>query len=138
MDAKNIATCLAPTLLNMTKENTPTSSLLTPNSSSSPTSMSAAFFRDPTQMMSRQCNASVECLALMIDMPKKIFQIPSEAFSKSQLVKTDYFVPPTINELPSPFSLGTYLNERIDDMMKVNILVNFLEIDSDVKIRYML
>lgn len=118
MDARNIAICLAPTLLNMNnlKE---TQNYMSPTNS--PTGPPPTIIKDPTQLMTRQCNASLDCLTLMIEMPKKIFQIPTEAYTKCQFTKTDYSLSFTLNELLGSFSqsmLNIYLNDRIDEMIK--------------------
>ena len=126
MDSRNIAICLAPTLLNMNnlKETPSANSYISP--SSSPTGQPPSMYKDPTQIMTRQCNASLECLTLMIEMPKKIFQIPNEAYTKCQFTKTDYSVSLTLNELLGSYSqsmLNMYLNDRIDEMIKVIIFI---------------
>jgi len=83
-------------------------------------------YKDPTQIMTRQCNASLECLTFMIEMPKKIFQIPNEAYTKCQFTKTDYSVSLTLNEVLGSYSqsmLNMYLNDRIDEMIKVILII---------------
>ena len=126
MDARNISICLAPTLLNLNnlKENasnfnTPVSTATT-NIPTSPTSYFAN--NDQTQLMQRQCNASLDCLTLMIENPKKIFQISNESYAKCQFTKTDYSVPLTLNEQIGSYSssaLKIYLTDRIEEMVKV-------------------
>jgi deleted in liver cancer protein len=126
MDVRNIAICLAPTLLNMSsiKELTSSSgatSSFHSGANTSPTSPPSLLSKDPTQLMNRQCNASLDCLSLMIENPKKIFQIPNEAFSKCPFTKGDYSIPLTLNELLGSYSMSTlniYLNDRIDEMIK--------------------
>lgn len=126
MDVRNIAICLAPTLLNMNnlKEIHPT--YLVSNTSGggvgsqSPTSPSQQF-KDTTQLMSRQCNASLDCLTLMIENPKRIFQIPNEAYTKCQFTKMDYSISLTLNELLGNYSipmLNLFLNDRINEIHK--------------------
>ena len=120
MDARNIAICLAPTLLNMTnlKETNP-SSYMSPTSS--PTGPQPSSFKDSTHIMSRHCNASLDCLTLMIEMPKKIFQIPNEAYTKCQFTKADLLLSLSLNELLGSYSLDAlniHLNDRIDEMIK--------------------
>jgi hypothetical protein len=117
MDARNIAICLAPTLLNMNgiKDINNTS-----QSTSSATNSSSALSNQ--SMYSRQCNASLDCLTLMIENCKKLFQIPSEAFAKCQFNKSDYSLSLTLNELLGSFSnstLNLYINDRIEEMLKV-------------------
>ena len=125
MDARNIAICLAPTLLNMSNlKETSSASNTYVSPSGSPTGPPPSMYKDPTQIMTRQCNASLECLTFMIEMPKKIFQIPNEAYTKCQFTKTDYSVSLTLNELLGSYSqsmLNMYLNDRIDEMIKVII-----------------
>jgi hypothetical protein len=126
MDARNIAICLAPTLLNMSnlKETPSANSHISP--SGSPTGPPPSMYKDPTQIMTRQCNASLECLTFMIEMPKKIFQIPNEAYTKCQFTKTDYSVSLTLNEVLGSYSqsmLNMYLNDRIDEMIKVILII---------------
>jgi len=62
----------------------------------------------------------------MIEMPKKIFQIPNEAYTKCQFTKTDYSVSLTLNEVLGSYSqsmLNMYLNDRIDEMIKVILII---------------
>lgn len=125
MDARNIAICLAPTLLNMSNlKETSSASNTYVSPSGSPTGPPPSMYKDPTQIMTRQCNATLECLTVMIEMPKKIFQIPNEAFTKCQFTKTDYSLSLTLNELLGSYSqpmLNIYLNDRIDEMIKVRL-----------------
>ena len=119
MDARNIAICLAPTLLNM-------NSLKELNNHATPSGSPtggppAAVSKDSAQLMSRQCNASLDCLAMMIDSPKKIFQIPTEAYTKCQFTKADCAARPSLAELigsTSQSMLNVYLNDRIEEMVK--------------------
>jgi hypothetical protein len=142
MDARNIAICLAPTLLNMNNIkdiNTGGSgsnnnsvqlsilpvafSSLNPNTSSSSTSTAAALYSGQS-LYSRQCNASLDCLTWMIEQCKRLFQIPNEAYAKCQFSKSDYSLSLTLNELLGSFShsmLNLYINDRIEEMLKVNI-----------------
>lgn len=122
MDVKNLAICLAPSLLNMNNlKEIPGTSHLPINTSASPISQLPSLFKDPTQLMSRQCNASLECLSFMIENPKKIFQIPNEAYTKCQFTKTDHSLSSTLNELLGSYStsvLNIYFNDRIEEMIK--------------------
>jgi hypothetical protein len=129
MDVRNISTCLAPSLLNMNNLKdinmqalTNTNNNSSPNSNSQPTSpISIMFNKDPTHLMTRQCNASLNCLSLMIENPKTIFQIPNEAYAKCQFTKIDHSITLTLNELLGSYSssmLNLYLNDRIDEMIK--------------------
>lgn len=130
MDARNIAICLAPTLLNMNnlKEINPNNAALT-GGSQSPTTTTVGVvgganqssMKDTTQLMTRQCNASLDCLTLMIENPKRIFQIPSEAFTKCQFTKMDYSISLTLSELLGTYStqmLNLFLNDRIQEAYK--------------------
>ena len=122
MDARNISICLAPTLLNLNnlKETTSNFSPSLANSPTSPTSH--VTHNDQTQLMQRQCNASLDCLTLMIENPKKVFQISNETYAKCQFTKNDYSVPLTLNELIGSYSssiLKIYLTDRIEEMTKV-------------------
>jgi hypothetical protein len=123
MDARNMAICLAPTLLNLNnlKE---TIQITNHSPSQSPTGPMPPLYnnKDSTQIMTRQCNASLDCLTFFIEMPKKIFQIPNEAYTKCQFTKMDHSVSLTLNELLGSYSqsmLNIYLNDRIDEMIKV-------------------
>ena len=125
MDARNISICLAPTLLNLNNLKETTNNYL-PSSANSPTSPPNAHninsVSDQAQLMQRQCNASLDCLALMIENPKKIFQISNETYAKCQFTKNDYSVPLTLNELLGSYSssiLKIYFNDRIEEMIKV-------------------
>lgn len=130
MDVRNIAICLAPTLLNMNnlKDANPSFSIPSSQSSflpSSPQSSQSLLIRDHTQLMSRQCNASLECLSIMIENPRKIFQIPNEAFTKCQFTRNDYSNTLTLNELFGKYSdsmLDIYLNDRTTEMFKVKFI----------------
>ena len=122
MDARNIAICLAPTLLNMNSLKELSNHL---TSMGSPTGVPSVFSKDSAQLMSRQCNASLDCLTMMIEIPKNIFQIPTEAYTKCQFTKSDYSIPLTLTELYGTFSqsmLNIYLSDRIEEMIKVTIL----------------
>lgn len=117
MDVRNISICLAPSLLNMNNNLKDLASI----PASIATSPTSPVYKDPTQLMQRQCNASLECLSLMIENPKKIFQIPNEAYTKCQFTKTDYSVSLTLNELLGNYStsmLNMYLTDRIEEMIK--------------------
>jgi len=127
-----MAICLAPTLLNLNnlKETIQITNINQPqcqSPSQSPTGPMPAMYhhqhhKDSTQMMTRQCNASLDCLTCLIEMPKKIFQIPNEAYTKCQFTKMDHSVSLTLNELLGSYSqsmLNIYLNDRIDEMIKV-------------------
>lgn len=119
MDARNIAICLAPTLLNMNTLKELNNHLISTGSS---IGVPAVVNKDSAQLMSRQCNASLDCLTMMIDFPKNIFQIPTEAYTKCQFTKSDYSIPLTLTELHGTFSqsmLNIYLNDRIEEMIKV-------------------
>lgn len=135
MDSRNIAICLAPTLLNMNslKDMSPNNSCshigtspvsptitsqYSPSSSSTTTSTTTT---NSSQLMSRQCNASLECLSLMIEMPQKVFLIPNEAYTKCQFTKNDQSIPMSLNEHLGSFShsmLNIYFNDRIEKMCK--------------------
>ena len=137
MDARNISICLAPTLLNLNnlKETTVSSNTNTnANAAMSTTCSSASSPTSPTpltnmtnsdhqtQLMQRQCNASLDCLTLMIENSKRIFQISNETYAKCQFTKNDYSVPLTLNELLGSYSssiLKMYLSDRIEEMIKV-------------------
>lgn len=139
MDVRNIAICLAPTLLNMNNLKEITAASFSSSGvnnaggggcgvgvnaggggSQSPTSPGQ--FKDATQLMSRQCNASLDCLTMMIENPKRIFQVPNEAFTKCQFTKNDYFIALSLNEILGNYSipvLNLFLNERIVEIHKV-------------------
>ena len=92
------------------------------------------------QLLQRQCNASLDCLTLMIENPKRIFQISNETYAKCQFTKNDYSVPVTLNEVLGSYSssiLKMHLSDRIEEMIKVSLdqrntmiftLKNFLKI----------
>ena len=134
MDVKNIAICLAPTLLhiNNLKDfgnaalNASIANRSSPNGSSkannnpltSSSSSASNNSKDPAQIISKQCNASLECLSLMIENPKKIFEVSDEALKKFEY----YFQPLTIKGLLHQFdspNLSAYLNDRFDENIKV-------------------
>ena len=166
MDAKNIATCLAPTLINMSNLKeikasaaaaAAASAAAAVASSSGATgggagattssisgvsacgsagvsaSMSTSTMmrsqpallmaKDTTNLMHRQCNASLNCLTLMISNPKCIFQIPVEAYNKCQLARIDYSLSSNVRDLIGMGSThaaqNAYLNEKIEEMTKV-------------------
>jgi hypothetical protein len=128
MDARNISICLAPTLLNLnnlkeTTSNINNTPITTANSPTSPTPLTSMNNNDhQTHLMQRQCNASLDCLTLMIENSKKIFQISNETYAKCQFTKSDYSVPLTLNELLGSYSssiLKMYLSDRIEEMIKV-------------------
>jgi hypothetical protein len=133
MDPRNIAICLAPTLLNlnMMKEaititNLPLSNISNtrqhPLSTQNLTDTSNLPTRDPTQFINRQCNASLECLCLMIQNPQKIFQVPREALSKTQSKHFEYQTPAQMRDLVrSKTALNNYLNDRVEEILKVNL-----------------
>jgi hypothetical protein len=90
-------------------------------SSTASSSPQTPTLKDPTLLMSRQCNASLDCLTFMIENSKRIFQIPNEAYTKCQFTKMDYSIPLTLNELLGNYTqpmLNLYLTDRIDEMLK--------------------
>lgn len=122
MDVRNIAICFAPTLLNMNNlKDIHPNLLLINGSSQSSRQMLSNQIQDTTQLMTRQCNALLDCLTLMIENPKGIFQVPSEAFIKCQFTKIDYSMSPTITEILGTYSVQTlnvFLNNRIEEIYK--------------------
>lgn len=135
MDPRNIAICLAPTLLNMNnlKE--------IPNSigSSGPNATNNFLINNQTQLMSRQCNASLDCLTFMIENPKRIFQIPNEVFAKCQFTKSDYSTTLTLHErLGSNYisNLGSFLKERNSEMLKVILVKDLKRLEKINKIKF--
>ena len=122
MDSRNIAICLAPTLLNMNSlKEISTSAYNSLTASPTGISLPSSLLKDSTQLMSRQCNASLECLTLMIEMPKKIFLVPNEAYTKCQFTKSELAVPLTLNEQLGSAShsmLSIYFSDRIEKMIK--------------------
>ncbi len=89
MDSRNIAICLAPTLLNMTtlKETSPNHSYThfhPPHDAqpSTPPPPATNPTLSPTQLMSRQCNASLDCLSFMIDAHHLIFRVPTVDYTQ--------------------------------------------------------
>ena len=121
MDVRNIAICLAPTLLNMNNfKDLGASSHITSSASASPTS---PISKDTAALMNRQCNASLDCLTMMIENPKRVFQIPNESFTKCQFTKMDYTTSLTLTELLGSFSLDVlniYVDDRINEMIRVS------------------
>jgi hypothetical protein len=125
MDARNIAICLAPTLLNMNNikdiNGTGQSGIVVGGASSSSGGNSSSALSNQS-MYSKQCNASLDCLTVMIENCKRLFQIPSEAYAKCQFNKNDYSQSLTLNELLGSYSnsvLNLYINDRIEEMLKV-------------------
>ena len=131
MDSRNIAICLAPTLMNLSgnfKDMSVTQNLtLTTNATTNnPSSQPSVHQQQPplanTNQLSRQCNASLELLSLMIDQPKKIFLVPSEAYTKCQFTRSDQSEPMTLNEIlgfnSQPAMLNIYFQDRIDKWYK--------------------
>ena len=123
MDVRNIAICLAPSLLNMNcfKELGNASAHVASASAASPTS---PITKDTAALMNRQCNASLDCLAMMIEHPKRVFQIPIESFTKCQFTKMDYTTSLTLAELLGSFSLDVlniYVDDRINEMIRVSL-----------------
>ena len=118
MDARNIAICLAPTLINMNSIKELNNTALAPSSSSATVNCSPLLGQN---LYSKKCNASLDCLTMMIEHSKKIFQIPSEAYAKCQFNKNDYSLSLTLNELLGSYSnsmLNLYINDRIEEMLK--------------------
>lgn len=150
MDVRNIAICLAPTLLNMNslKDFGTTSAPLGSVTSSSqsftsirsspssnqnsnlpsPTNISTSFnmsvqSKDPTQLINKQCNASLECLSLMIENPEQIFQVPNEAQEKINLSAYVYKEPNMLKNRLNSVSVATLnddLEKIYDEMLKVS------------------
>jgi hypothetical protein len=135
MDARNIAICLAPTLLNMNniKDISTTTTIASPIMSQSPhfknsnhhnsTTFNSIIStsNQQTLLYSRQCNATLDCLTYMIENAKRVFQIPNEAYTKCQFTKSDLTTPLTLNELLGNLSnsmLNLYINDRIEEMLK--------------------
>ena len=84
------------------------------NSPTSPTPLTSMSNDHQAHLMQRQCNASLDCLTLMIENSKKIFQISNETYAKCQFTKSDYSVPLTLNELLGSYSssiLKMYLSD---------------------------
>ena len=92
------------------------------STSASPTS---PITKDTAALMNRQCNASLDCLTMMIENPKRVFQIPIESFTKCQFTKMDYTTSLTLAELLGSFSLDVlniYVDDRINEMIRVSRL----------------
>ncbi|CAF0713750.1 unnamed protein product [Brachionus calyciflorus] len=117
MDARNLAICLAPTLLNLNMKDVNFSgSSSTP---SSPHSQSHFFNKDTTQIMSRQCNSSLDCLTFMIENPKKVFQLPSKLYDECQsILQKDSLKYKTINFNQIVTTINIYLTDRITEMFR--------------------
>jgi deleted in liver cancer protein len=149
MDNKNIAICFAPSLINMNnlKDSTFLSNPLSPVSLASSTSSTPiqtptqpqsqsqitnsfnqnnyGLSSDITQQLNRQCNASCDCIAKMINNYETIFNIPNEATCHLKLQNVNRNEK-KIDSLPSldsilnctEVSLNSYLNDRFDEMLK--------------------
>lgn len=116
MDARNLAICLAPTLFNLNiKDINPSGHSSTPPS---PHSIVNFFSKDTTQLMSRQCNSSSECLAFMIENSKKIFQIPTKLKEECSYLKSVDSYNYKITLYSQNFNLNEDLNYKINEMYK--------------------
>lgn len=143
MDARNIAICLAPTLLNMNNLRDMSSASTSGSGGggvSTPTTTTTTIISQPAStnnnptvgnlvsgpqhngsLYSKQCNASLDCLTFMIEQANRLFQVPGEAFTKCQFNKNDYCLSLTLNELLGSYSntvLNFYVNDRIEEMLK--------------------
>lgn len=130
MDSRNIAICLAPTLMNLSGnfKDVPLAHSLTQvtsstsNSSAGVTPSASQTAANSSNQLSRQCNSSLELLSLMIEQPKKIFLVPSEAYTKCQFTRSDQLEPMTINEIlgfnSQPAMLNIYFQDRIEKWYK--------------------
>lgn len=132
MDARNIAICLAPTLLNMNNlrdmssasavsSSTTTTSQVISSSNTNNANLVSNGQATNGSLYSKQCNASLDCLTFMIEQANRLFQVPGEAFTKCQFNKNDYCLSLTLNELLGSYSntvLNFYVNDRIEEMLK--------------------
>ncbi|RMZ95746.1 Rho GTPase-activating, partial [Brachionus plicatilis] len=116
MDARNLAICLAPTLFNLNLKDV-NSSGHSPTPTS-PHSITNFFSKDTTQLMSRQCNSSLECLAFMIDNSKKIFQIPTKLNEECPYLKNTDIYGYKIILYSQMSNLNEDLNSKINEMYK--------------------
>lgn len=114
MDARNLAICLAPTLLNLNIKDINLS-----GQSSTPSSPHTYSSKDSTQLMSRQCNSSLDCLTLMIENPKKIFQIPNKLYDECQyVIHKDILSYKPLNYSQIITTINMYLTRKITEMFK--------------------
>ena len=147
MDAKNLAICLAPSLLNIKNSSNERS---TATATTNSTAAAAAVDSVNGQLIQigkcsasiinmNYCNASVECLEMMIENARRIFEIPSlesataTATTMNHLqhqIRTDHHhhLAPKLDELFGSScwqsNLGSYFNFMVEQLIKVNMMLS--------------
>lgn len=127
MDSKNIAICVAPSLIrinSISSNSIPLSNISNKESHA----VSPNQLKEATELVQKQCQASIDCVALMIENNQKIFQVPKNALFKIDSKNFEYPSPILMRERVERMksqrssekeSLRSYLQERIDENLKV-------------------
>ncbi len=116
MDARNIAICFAPTLFAI-------ESMSAQSSATNPSPPGS-----PSQLLTKQCNASLDCLTLMIQQPNKLFEIEKQVYLKCNFKLYDYALAPTIKNLLNSANVNTihaFIDDRMEEMLKVDSIQLF-------------
>ena len=119
MAPKNIAICLAPTLIRINQENTPLSNISNKDFQSLASNQSK-------DLLKQKCDATVDCLTTMILNYRNIFQVPREALNKIESKHFEYDLPAknrdrvekARKQLLDRNALKLFLNEKIEENLK--------------------